>query len=99
MRRGEPAAENRAERENHERNRHVLGRFVHVHMMLVIARRAKKREKDQAEHVERRYRRANDTEKPKNEIRVGTRVGSFENLVLAEESGKAGNARDGEQIG
>src|SRR6185437_9262045 len=44
-RQGEPAADDRQGRENHKRHKHHLGRFVHVYVMLVVARLAMKGEK------------------------------------------------------
>ena len=54
MRRRKPAAENRKKRENHQRNRHILRRFVDMNFVLVKSLLAKKCEEYESEHVKRR---------------------------------------------
>ncbi len=97
LRRGEPSAEDGKEREDHQRNGHVLGRFVDVHLVMVEALVAEESEKNQPEHVERGEARADEAQQPENQIRVRAGAGGFEDFVLAEKAGEAGNAGDGQR--
>ena len=64
VRRGKPSAEDGKKREQHQRNGHVLGRLVHVNLVMVEALFAEEREEHQPEHVERREARADQAQQP-----------------------------------
>src|SRR5271163_2848673 len=68
VRRGCPSADSREDRKQNQRHRHVVRRFVHVHLMFVEARLAEKGEENQAEHVERSEAGADKTEHPEPDV-------------------------------
>ena len=53
MRRRPPAARQGKNRQQHQRDQHDAGRFMNVRLVLVEARLAVKRQKEEPEHVQR----------------------------------------------
>ena len=62
---GKPTAAEREQGEDDQRDQHAVRRFVDVGFVLVVARRAKEGEEEQAEHVEGSEQRADDAEEPR----------------------------------
>src|SRR5580700_3662762 len=65
--------------------------------MLVVTRRAEKREEDQAKHIERREPRANQTEQPEPDVSMRPGTSGVQDFILAEETGESGYAGDRER--
>ena len=97
MRRGDPSANRREDREQYQRHGHAVRRFVDVNFVLVVARLAEEREEDQPEHVERSESRAKQAEQPKQQssVRGGTR--GVQNFVLAEKTRESRDSGDCER--
>ena len=94
MRRREPAAKDRKERQNHQRDSHASRRFVDVHFVFVVARFAEERQENETKHIKRSQARADQAQQPERKIRMWPRSGRVQDFVLAEKTCEAGNSRD-----
>ena len=99
MRRGPPAAGNREHRQHNERHEHIARRFVRVRLILVIARRAVKREEEKPKDVEGGQACRQHSNGVEREIGVRPRARSQQYFVLAEKARKAGGAGNRERGG
>src|SRR6266849_3868370 len=92
-RRGHPAADYGEHGERHQRPKHAPGRFVSVHLVLVVARLPVKSKKDQTEHVKRSEQ---GSKQSKNVQRMSSSdlKSAQQDGILAEKSGKRRNARN-----
>ena len=97
MRRRQPAAYEREHRKRYQRRKHGPGRFVDMRLLLIKARRAVKGEKQKPEHVQSGEARGENAEPVNHGIGIGAGARGQEDLFLAEETGEARRAGDGQR--
>src|ERR1700752_3324657 len=70
---------------------------MNMDLMLVVTRRAKKREENQTEHIERSDPRANQSKQPEPGIGIRPGTCGLQDFILAEKTGESGYACDRER--
>src|SRR5258707_7209396 len=97
--RGDPAADNRKNRQHNQRAKHAPRRFVDVNMMFVVTLLAVKSEVYQAEHITRGKQSSEQADTVKNVaagiMAVAHGESAEEDRVLGEESRERREAGDG----